>query len=138
MSKHDDRREDPWLPWRVEGDNRRSGSGASARRSPVKRRARSRPRSAGQKYLELYLLQKDQERLEMVGELATRMQREAARNWLEVEAQMRRTKSSMNQRAKRSSRSGRGRQAGGDDAQEGQGRGGEPAARPFETARLDY
>jgi len=71
------------------------GIGNLPEKTNLKSKVRSKPKVGGQEYLELYLMAKEKERLEKIGQVIGRIQRQTAKSWREVERETAKIKKSV-------------------------------------------
>lgn len=76
------------FPWREE-DKQRSSLGSLPPRPLRAHKVCSRPKSAGQEHLELYLAKMEKDRITRLGEVFGRLLRESAQRWNLADARMR-------------------------------------------------
>jgi hypothetical protein len=73
------------FPWKEESKRQFKGIGNLPQKTNLKCKVRSKPKVGGQEYLDLYLMTKEKERLEKIGQVIGRIQRQTAKSWREVE-----------------------------------------------------
>jgi len=80
--------EEEVLPWSQESNKKNKGIGCLPEKTNPSCKARSKPKVEGQEHLEIYLMLKEKERLEKLGEVAERMHRQTARSWRQVQKEI--------------------------------------------------
>ena len=80
--------EEELLPWSQESKKKSKGISCLPEKTNLSRTARSKPKVEGREHLEIYLMIKEKERLEKVGEVAQKMYRQTARRLRQIEKEI--------------------------------------------------
>jgi len=90
------------FPWDDEKEKRKPQRGAGIPpKTSLRAKIRSRPRGAGQEYLDMYLLAKEKDRLEKYGKSLGKSQEIAADSWRDMTKEQKRTISKLPEHAER-------------------------------------
>jgi len=79
-----DLKEEGLFPWEEEAKKKSKRIACLPEKTNLKSKVHSKPKVDGQEYLDVYLMMKEKERLERCGRATGSMQRQTAKNWIDM------------------------------------------------------